>query len=283
MYEPSAADPLAAAIPAPTSRAFADEAAGAIEADRLAMSPLDGLTRALFRAGSALRGRRIFHPRGVVLGGRLVGGVDPVLGSQADGRALIRVSRAIGLPDRLGDPWGLGIRLIDAHGPGRHQDFLLVSSFSAVAGRHLLIPAWTLDARHFSSLLPFRVGGELALVGATVTTGRSEIRELGRLCETDELAVRVELEVAPLLGAWRKIAEISIDRRLGEKAEDELKLNPHNTGGAFEPVGFLNRIRAPAYRGSQAGWSEATPERSTAQPNEEDLTEEEQSGEISES
>jgi hypothetical protein len=53
------------------------------------------------------------------------------------------------------------------------------------------------------------------------------------------------------------VAELAIGRELPHDL-DATRFNPiENSGPGFEPIGFLNRMRDPAYRASQAAWRAA--------------------------
>ena len=78
----------------------------------------------IFRTLSRARGRRVFHPFGVGFEARLTPAGPGRTGAAALDReqgALVRLSRSLGLPEWLPDPCGLGLRVVDAHGPGLHQ------------------------------------------------------------------------------------------------------------------------------------------------------------------
>src|SRR3982750_2638745 len=90
--------------------------------------------------------RRGFHPVGTAfeasldLDGRSRYDV-PLLDERGRRPCVVRLSRGIGLPDGAPDINGLAIRVLDAHGPGHHQDFLLASSGVGLLSRHALVPA----------------------------------------------------------------------------------------------------------------------------------------------
>src|SRR5690242_5351227 len=94
--------------------------------------PVARATGTAFHALSSLRGARIFHPRGTGYDARLeiTSGWEgvPALAPGSGHRAIVRVSRALGLPKPLPDAEGIALRLPDVYGSGRHQDFLLVTS-----------------------------------------------------------------------------------------------------------------------------------------------------------
>ena len=109
--------------------------------------PLVAAGTAAFRAASRLRGERAIHPRGRALVGTLTatGGAGTgvaLLDSPGRYDVLVRVSRSAGLPELLPDVLGLAVRVLDAHGPGAHQDLLLDST-----GPEPLLRRWPVPAR----------------------------------------------------------------------------------------------------------------------------------------
>lgn len=173
----------------------------------------------------------------------------PFFADRRERAALVRLSRGGGLPERLPDVRGCALRVVDAHGPGRHQDVLLASSLPQALGRHLLLPGHDFGGAFYSSLLPYRIGGRRLLFGAVLTgpAGRS-------LDEVEESVagggVHIRMLAAAPLGTWMEVARATLDRRAPEA--DDLRLNPWVTGGGIEPIGALMSLRDPAYRASQA-------------------------------
>ncbi|HEX8068112.1 MAG TPA: hypothetical protein VF520_16460 [Thermoleophilaceae bacterium] len=244
----------------PSSRA--DSGPGAA-ADTTVPGPVATATAATFGALSRLRGARIFHPEGVGYSGVLrversqpgYAGT-PLLGRPGEHRALFRLSRAVGLPEPLPDVLGLAVRLVDVHGQGRHQDFLLVTSADGPLLHHLLLPGLGgFFGQSFSSLLLYRFAGKLRLVGATAADGPHSGRDRGTLAEVERAAERGELAfdlaVAPVLGRWATIGALRAGERLPDTETEQLAFTPWNTGGGIRPVGPLMGLRRAAYRGSQ--------------------------------
>lgn len=208
----------------------------------------------LFEGLSRLRGKRIFHPFGVGFEARLtpLGEESGAAAFDREGRALVRLSRSFGLPESLPDPCGLAFRVPDAHGPGRHQDLLLASSAAPPGGRHTLMPSRGFADRPYSSVLPYRLREETVILGAramAVAPGP----KLGDLRERQAADLEFEILVAGFRGEWRPIARLALGERLPPQQTERLDLDPTNTGGGLELVGLLNRLRGPAYRGSQEG------------------------------
>ena len=193
---------------------------------------------------AALRGGKAVHPKGVVHEALLRphGSPDapqqaPLLSEPGEHRAIARFSRSFGFPAPLPDLFGLSVRVLDAHGPNRHQDLLMVTSIDLPILHHVFVPVTGAHQRPYSSSLPYRAGGRRFLVGALPSGGGG-----------------FQLAVAPILGRFRPVAELVIGRELPHEL-DATPFNPiENSGPGLEPVGFLNRMRDPAYRASQLAW-----------------------------
>jgi hypothetical protein len=199
---------------------------------------------ALLAAGSALRRGKVVHPHGAVFHARLrVPGAAAaprgaeLLSRPAEHRALVRFSRALGLPRALPDLLGMAIRVLDAYGEGRHQDLLLTTSADHPLLHHVFLPARDVQQRPYTSSLPFQAGDERFIVGALPGAAEG----------------RFELAVAAPRGRFVAVAELSI----GEPAPaalDALLFEPWKGGGGLQPVGVLNAMRRYAYPMSNRAW-----------------------------
>ena len=211
---------------------------------------------ASFAGLSRLRGRRIFHPHGVGFLAELSPTGDapgPELFADPGPRtAIVRLSRSLGLPEALHDPCGIAIRVPDAYGAGRHQDFLLVSSVTAPVLRHLILPSAGFAGRPYSSLLPYRIDGRLFLIGAAAEVPAPG-PSLGELRRQPAAELEFVLSLAGLGGRWRPLARLSLKERIPASETEALRFDPAHTGGGLEPAGPLHRLRPPAYGGSQVG------------------------------
>jgi len=233
-------------------------------AGRLAVDAA-GYAIALPLAGlAAVRGGKAVHPHGAVHEGELVVpapsgplAATELFGTPGRKPSLIRFSRSLGFPRPLPDLLGMSLRVLDAYGPGRHQDVLLVTSVDAAVLHHVFVPAGDVQQRPYSSSLPYRVGEEMFIVGALPRPdsprpgGGDELERLAAAAATGALAF--DLAVAPVWGRFRPVAELRVGRRL-PAVTDALRFNPWNTGGGLEPVGVLNRLRDYAYPLSQRAW-----------------------------
>jgi hypothetical protein len=226
--------------------------------------PVQALTAGLFATLSALRGKRSLHPDGI--GFHATFEVPrphpehadvPLLARAGRHRAIVRASRAIGLPEPLVDFLGLAVRILDAHGPGHDQDFLLTSSVDAPLLHHLLFPAPRGFFRQsFSSALAYRVGGAVRVAGLVPISRPPRepgdpLRELARAAGLGE--ARFSLALAPVAGRWSPVGEVSLGARLPAEVTEDLRFNPWHTGGGVRPAGPFNGIRKVAYAASQGG------------------------------
>jgi hypothetical protein len=219
---------------------------------------------AVLAALAAVRRGKAFHPDGVVHHARLVLPGVPTAPARAqllsragEYRAIARFSRAVGLPRPIPDLLGRSLRVPNAYGDGRHQDFLLVTSADYPLVHHIFLPARDVQQRPYTSSLPYRAGDDLFLVGAVPRRdsprpdGDDEFQRLEAAAATGRLAF--DLAVAPVAGRFRPVGRLHVGRRL-ERELNGLRFNPWNTGGGMEPAGWLNRARDRAYKLSQRAW-----------------------------
>jgi hypothetical protein len=222
---------------------------------------------AAFSLLAGLRRRRPLHPTGAGYRGWLAldddGPAVPVLGSGQAQPALVRFSRAAGLPEPLPDALGVAVKLPDAHGPGSDQDLLLTSSIDRPLLRRLLFPATSFLRGAFSSALPYELGGQrvvLLLVPVLPDGGRTPHgvggRSGGALAELDAAVVaglRFQLRTAGSLGPSLPLATLTIAGPLPAEQTRQLRFSPWTTGPGIRPHGWLNLLRDTAYRASQRG------------------------------
>lgn len=194
--------------------------------------------RALFAAGFGLvalvRRAPALHPRGTLH--TCVLRVDPgrrgrarpwgtrLLDRPARHRGVVRVSRSVGFPRPLPDVDGIAVRLPGLGVGGAPLDLLLVSAW-----RFVFAPS--LVARRWSCILPYRTGtGRVVLLGGRPRAGGFEL-----------------LTAAPF-GRWRHWAELDV----GKELPGGLRTVPTVGAADLQPVRTFRRLRAWAYRASQA-------------------------------
>ena len=193
---------------------------------------------------SRLRKARIFHPDGVAYAATLAvpgnaGTNTPLFDQPREHRCIVRLSRGVGLPRPLPDTIGLAVRIEDAYGRQKHQDFLMNTSLDAPVLHHLILPS-VLPGQSYSSVLAYRIGGKICVVGA-IPRGRGAF----------------DLALAPLGGRLVPIARLTLGERLPGEIAERIKFNPWHTGPNIQPFGPFQRLRRDAYPGSQRGREEA--------------------------
>jgi hypothetical protein len=203
-----------------------------------------GAAAAGFGALARARGTRALHPRGPVRAATatLSGEVPGALAASGprEVRALLRASRALGLPRWSPDVLGVAVRLIDLHGAGRHQDLLFASSPPPPA-HVVLAPARHFGHAWYTALLPYRVGARRGVL---------TLRRTGDL--------RFALGMTGVGGrAVSRLGEIAAgDVVVGGDAE-ALRFDPIlNAAADFrQDAGFLDVVRRASYASSRIGGS----------------------------
>jgi len=208
----------------------------------------------LVRVGAALRGKRLFHPHGVVFDAvftvsRAQRFGVPLLDRPAEHRALVRLSKAVSTPRALPDVLGLAVRVVDADGEGSPLDLALATTGSRPVLRHLLTPRRDF-ATTFTSLLPYRVGGRTRLLAA-IPAGpdrRLPVDLAAPARTTRPITYRVA--VAGPVGRWQPVATLALlgPCRGGEDPAFDVVAHALDR---LHPHGRLNRLRGPTYRASQ--------------------------------
>lgn len=242
----------------PVQPAAADQrAVAAVPSPPKVWPPVRRAVEVVFAGIAKLQHGRAFHPRGVTFEARIqraeTGRTPPVLPTD-DGVALVRLSKAVGLPARVPDVYGLAFRLPDVYGPGRHQDVLLSTSGERPGMRSVLLPATGIDQRRYSSLLPYRHRNRLVLLSARYAgpPRRSplHIDDLEHAANAGQLAF--EVAVARFRGPWRTVARLTLQRRVPAGESERLRFHPWNTSTELRPVGPMSNLRAPAYEASHS-------------------------------
>jgi hypothetical protein len=207
------------------------------------------------------------HPHGVTYRARLsvpgataAPAASMLLSTRGEHDAVVRFSRSLGLPRPLPDLLGMSIRVIDAYGRDRHQDFLLVTSGRRPVLHHVFLPARDVQERPYSSAIPYAAGGRRFVVAALPQddaprpAGDDEFERLARAAATGRLTFG--LAVAAVPGPFARVATIHVGEPLPDTLEG-LRFSPFNSGGGLQPSGLLNAMRRTAYPLSQRAWAAA--------------------------
>jgi hypothetical protein len=195
------------------------------------------LTSSALALGTAVRGARVFHPRGGARTATVTADGGGSWGARLldeAGRhdAVVRISRGAGLPEPLPDVVGLAIRL-DGLGRGGPLDLLVNTAGGPPVLRHVFLPAPL--GRTFSSVLPYRTGS-----GRTVLLGAREDGD------------GYDLLAAPLTGGWARWGRLTLGDPLPAAVSQELRFRPTLGADDLQPVALFRGVRDLSYRLSQA-------------------------------
>jgi len=209
-----------------------------------------------FRWGSSVRGKRFFHPLGVVAAGSLQriapdGEGLPIPTSDV----VARFSKATGTPGGLPDLMGLALRVDTGAGP---WDILLVSAGSGVLSRvAALRPVTSWSGHDMTTLMPLSYGGTKWWLRARIDTGidgaglalddvRRRIRNGG---------VEVALDQASGGSAFRELGRLTLTRVVELSSGQDVSFDPvlNTAPGVKLYPGWLADLRASAYARSRDG------------------------------
>ena len=197
-------------------------------------SAIGATLSATIRTMAALRpSAKPLHPEGVVVTGSLErrGSAVPSgsawLDEPGHDEVVVRVSRAIGLPDAVPDIHGLAVRVPTPAGVG---DLLFASTGWGLLGRFVLTFGGGPESRPMTTLLPYRTPEGPALLG--VRASDAQVYEMS-WCRPR--------------GKWHAFAELRL-------TDDEAP----NQAMSFDPVrnqlpgltqyAWVRRLREPSYR-----------------------------------
>ena len=204
-------------------------------------TPVDALSRtagSLLAAGTRALGAardsvKPLHPDGELrvatvtrMGGPVPSGV-PWLDEPGTDEALVRVSRAVGVPAALPDIHGLAIRVAADHEPA---DLLLASTGSGPLTRFVLLASRSATRLPLTSLLPYRTDRGPIVLAARADSERS-----------------FELSWARPLGSWVPFGRLELGTPV--VADEPVSFDPvlHVLPGLGH-YGWVRRLREPSYR-----------------------------------
>lgn len=150
--------------------------------------------------------------------------------------ALVRMSRATGLPESLPDIRGMAIRIPAA--PDGPADLLLASTGLGRFSRFILVPSFAASGCAYSTLLPYRTDNGPILIAA---------------CPDPADPDRFELACAAPRGPWRAFADLQLGRDIGT-GDESLSFDPilHQLP-RLDCYPWAAQLREGAYRAAR--WS----------------------------
>lgn len=208
----------------------------------------DGIATRVVRAGSAAGGTALaavirtvaavrpaakpLHPSGEVMTGRLDRHGSPVasgvrwIDETGTDEVVVRLSRAIGLPEALPDIHGLALRVpVD----GGHADVLLASTGTSRLGRFVLTFGQRPGARPLTTLLPYRTARGALWLAARATGPAS-----------------YELAWSGPDARWQRFATLELSTT---RAPDQaISFDPvRNQLAGLDQYPWVSRLREPSY------------------------------------
>ncbi|OBK18286.1 phosphodiesterase [Mycobacterium sp. 1165196.3] len=211
-----------------------------------------------FQWGSAIRGKRFFHPIGVLAQGFIervapAGQGLPIASSEI----VARVSKATGTPGALPDFIGLAFRVPAAQPSDKPWDILLVSSGSGVLSRAVALrPATSWNGQTLTTLMPLHyqdnnwwlrartsseIGGGLSLDSVRAKLERSNIE--------------VALDQACGRGDFTPLARMTLTTAIDPERDHDVSFDPvlNTAPGLSLHPRWLADLRARAYQHSRDG------------------------------
>jgi hypothetical protein len=228
-------------------------------------SPANGNTAAMtvsdlvalpFRWGSALRGRRFFHPDGVLATGSVQRVAPAQCGLPVPSTEVIaRFSKAVGTPGSLPDFIGLAIRINSSQ--SSPWDVLLVSAGSGALSRAVALrPVTQWSDQAMTSLMPFRYrGGTWWLRARIVSNVDGPGLAVASIRHSIEHGgVHVALDQARGTGQFQPLARLSVSSLVDAEADD-VSFDPvlNTAPGLSLYPGWLADLRARSYQRSREG------------------------------
>jgi hypothetical protein len=204
-----------------------------------------------FEWGSALRGRRFFHPVGALATGSLERLAAPDYGLPVPSTDVIaRLSKAVGTPGALPDFIGLAIRIAP-----QPWDILLVSAGSGALSRAALLrPATAWTGQTMTNLMPFRYREQLWWLRARITSDVGgaglSLDDIRRCVENG--GVEVTLDQARGRGDFEQLGRMTLFTLM---EETDVSFDPvlNVAPGLSLSPGWLADLRLSAYRRSREG------------------------------
>jgi len=216
--------------------------------------------------GSYVRKARVFHPRGVVLWGRVlpVAGRDPLheAGARLAGAVLVRFSGAWWKTRQWPDVLGCALRFTHAGAPSvtplaGDQDLLLATVRVPVTT--MLAPLSTrvddyLRNRYFG-VSPFvfpplgRIKLRLSPVQAAAHAGTRQERLVAAL-RANPIELRLEARSAHVGSRYQPIATLELGEHVALDQE-ALSFDPFRSGRLLTPTGFVHALRVASYAASR--------------------------------
>lgn len=220
---------------------------------------LSSLVTVPFQWGAAIRGKRFFHPLGVLTQGSIerVAPDDQGLPIPTSG-VVARISKAVGTPGPMPDAIGLALRV---PGPGdatKPWDMLLVSAASGAIGRVLALrPVGSWTSQTMTTLMPLQYHGKRWWLRARITTpvdgpGLSLAAVRARIYDG---GIEMEVDQACGAGHFDPLAHVKLTKVTSPGLDDDVSFDPvlNTPPGVSLYPDWLAGLRKSAYAQSREG------------------------------
>ncbi|MCV7257943.1 phosphodiesterase [Mycobacterium shimoidei] len=219
---------------------------------------LSDLVTTPFRWASALRGRRIFHPAGVIAGGVLERLAPPGRGLPINSCDVVaRVSKGAGTPGVLPDVVGLAWKMPPSEYPPAGWDVLLASTGAGLLTRIGLRPVTSWSDVTMSSLMPLRYQQQLWWIRAKLIT---EIDDRGLTLDSirnhiDDGGIVFAVQQAGPTGGFELLGQLTLNRLLASHEAQDLIFDPtiNSASQVRLAPAWLTGLRRSAYDRSREG------------------------------
>ncbi|OBI23272.1 phosphodiesterase [Mycobacterium sp. E2497] len=211
-----------------------------------------------FQWGSALRGKRLFHPLGVLAEGSIERASPAGEGLPISSCEVVaRVSKATGTPGPLPDFIGLAFRVAPPQATGP-WDILVVSSGAGVLSRALALrPAISWSGQTLTTLMPLHYEGANWWLRARI---ESEIDGPGLSLDSvrrrlEHGTIDVSLDQACGGGVFTPLGQLTLTRVVDPERASDVSFDPvvNTAPGVSLHPRWLAELRARAYRRSRHG------------------------------
>jgi hypothetical protein len=212
-----------------------------------------------FQWGAALRGRRLFHPIGVLAKGSIERVAPAAEGLPIPSSDVVaRISKAAGTPGALPDFIGLAIRVAPQEVAATPWDILLVSSGSGVLARAVALrPTVSWTGQTLTSLMPFRYRGGLWWLRArsiTAVNGFGLSLAIVRAA-IDDGGIEFAIDQACGRADFTPLARLTLSAAMDPDPAEDVSFDPvvNTPPGLSLAPEWLADLRARAYRHSRDG------------------------------
>jgi Dyp-type peroxidase family len=164
---------------------------------------------------------------------------------------VVRLSRGFSRPLRRRDVHGVAIRVLDAGGPGRHQDLLLATSKTGANGLEQTDMSMRYEPRFTSTLHLGSPNGPVLVVARPLQTMPDDSLVHGGAAG----GLRFSLGVQYKGLEERQVGEVTLGAPLAADEAEALHFSIEHDWGGIQPWGVLNDARVVVYRAAAWGRS----------------------------